>query len=693
MSIFLLDYERDLIVENYHREPLNRFYSSLVYRTHDRAKSPGLTDRKATNEWWYHAAEYVTEASMAYALEPDEVLSNWLRDVVLSIVRRPVDDWVGPWFRDHDKTPPIGNLETSHLCLAVAAALGLAPDVFYETEKDEIKDVLRERGIPLCLQWLESNTRMNNWRCIMTCGLAVSAAVLNDRVMMQRAVKEFQLCTLAFQPDGSYSESLQYGNYAAYGLMLAYEALVRCDPKYADDLPVEAYARGVRWSAYSFFYNKPLSKWGAYPRPRSANFNDSAAMHRPSADLLLHIAVRPKDMLPLEAGLARWLFDVLYLPFTGAGQGPFHVSSFSFYNQFGFLTLPLLLQAAEPLSPTDAQLPPVASFSNGDCFVRDKWGGSTILAIRSGKDPLNGPAHLHGDLNSFILVYNRERLLVDSGHSCYRNLMRTLECDSQSHNTCTFMVSDLADDVRQEDILTAKILQQRNQFRRDIVDGNPLPPVDRGGHTLLIARKGQVTVIASQAAKLYGPPIENFTRFWFLLGAHVLIVVDHIESAKPVITTWNWLLNNRDDSLELTVHKPDRLFMQRGDSGMHLSHFGHGILTGPIYGYVHDCYDPLPNQRGEGKPGSGLIFRWREREARLTRTVAHVIAMDNYGAIAGWNVDQDDEQIQCRGCGGNPDWNFRLQEEPLVFHVIEATNGEAFRVDQADNGEWNFSVC
>ena len=674
MSLFLTERERSLILQQRHEPPFSRLYDALRHRAHHRAESPGLTKLGTTTEWWYHAAEYTTDAAMAYALEPDTQLGAWIRDVVLSLVRRPEDDWIGPFFRNHQLSPPIGHLETAHLCLAVASALDLAPGVFSDSELCEAKAVLHDRGLPLCVRWLDRADHVSNWRCILTMGVAVTAAYLNDGVHMQRAAREFQLYGQAFQPDGSYGESLQYSNYAIYGLMLTYEALTRRDSSFAAKLSIAPYARSARWAAYSYLYSKPLPDWGPYPLPRSVNFNDCAAIYRPSGDVLLHISARAASELPMQAGLARWLFDTLYVstPSWGASDR----ATFGLVNDFGFLTLPLLLQAAESRSPAELDLPPIATFSNGDVIARNEWEGRTTLAVHGGGEPLRAPNHLHGDLNSFILVHNRERLLLDPGHSCYRNLMRTLDVGTQSHNTCTFTTVEPLNDPRQEDQFSVRTLEQTTTVRRPIHDGEFGASCDRGGRRLLAARHGSVTALGSEAGRLYGAPIETFARFWFLCGEHVLFIVDAITSSQPVRTTWNWLLNNRDGGLELEVVKPDHCIARRGDAGLKLFHLGPGTLSGPTYAYVHDAYHPLPNQRGEGRPGSGLRMQWQEHDAGTDRVVAHAIAVDSYGAIKGWHVTRSENYVALVGPGDAQRWALEIGADPLSFRIY---HGEAPR--------------
>src|SRR5690606_26547932 len=170
--------------------------------------------------------------------KPSANLDAWLRDVTLSVARRPVADWVGPSFRDHHASPPKGHLETAHLAWGVAVVLDLAPDLFTETERIELSDTIREKGLALCERWLAANHHLANWPRVLNAGAAPVAAVLHDRPALDRAAVEFHRCADIFQPDGSYSESLHYGNDAAYTLMIAREALVRRDPALDATLPL-----------------------------------------------------------------------------------------------------------------------------------------------------------------------------------------------------------------------------------------------------------------------------------------------------------------------------------------------------------------------------------------------------------------------------------------------------------------------
>ncbi|MCZ7599234.1 MAG: hypothetical protein M5U09_18175 [Gammaproteobacteria bacterium] len=326
MPLFLTAAERELIRAGQGRAPLHRYFWALHNRASKRAAEPGLRDVTATPEWWHYLAEYLTDGAMACALKPTEQLAAWVRDVTLAVARRPVDDWVGPWFRNH-REPKTGHLETAHVSWSIAVALDLCPEVFPTHEQDELRDALATRAIPLCRRWMETTHHLANWRCVLGAGLTVAAAVLDDREALEEARQHFLVTTQTFQPDGSNAESLQYGNYAAYTSMLSCEALLRAGV----EVSPARYAGYARWAAHSLFYCKPLSGWGAQPRPRSANFNDCGAITAPSPDLLLHLAARARDSHPTEAALARWLVDTVYEPTVG--QGPQDRATFGFVNR------------------------------------------------------------------------------------------------------------------------------------------------------------------------------------------------------------------------------------------------------------------------------------------------------------------------------------------------------------------------
>ena len=674
-SLFLTSSERSRLSALPRTSQTAELLNAMETRVRLRVASPGFSDPAATTDWWHHAAEYLSDAALIHAVRSSPNVAVWLRSAVLAIARRPLADWAGPPFRSFDGKHLVGSLETAHLTWGVAVAFDLASDQFTEPEQAEIASVLRSNGLIACRRFLENTNFCHNWNCVLLAGFAMSAAVLGDEQALSEAIAWFPLAADHFQPDGSYGESLQYANYAAYSIILAREAILRRAPR--ANLTLEPYARIVHWAAQAFFYRKPLSGWGEIPRARSANFGDSAALFRPSGDLLLSIAAHAKNDLPTEAGLARWLFDTLYSP---ANEPPPHdLASFGFLPGFGFLSVILLADAAPAVSPSEAGLATTAAFSSGDAFARDAWGGKTILAARTPSEPRHATAHIHGDIQSFILVHRNERLLVDPGHSCYRNLNHELEASSLTHNTCTFAIG-------------GRTLTQRGGINRSIIrnDGHPrgAGPVDLGGRRFLVAQAGPISMIASEAAPLYGKPMTRFVRVWILCGPHALYVVDRISSAEPVCTTWHWLLNNRDGLLELETTRPDRILARRVDAGLKLHHFGGGTMGGPVYAHVHDAYHPKPAQLGEGLSGSGLLMRWTETSPSDERQVVHALCMDSAAAISSWDTASDEKGYHISNLERGQQWTLSPRPDANTLEIRESVSGKSFIITYGSQGAW-----
>lgn len=599
-------------------------FAAIRKRAMERTANPGLEDPRATTEWWHYCSEYLTDAALVHAVEPSQKLDAWLHDAVMDLVRRPVADWSGPPFRYYGGGPMVGGLETAHLTWATAICLDMAGDIFSASETAEIKRALREKGMIPCKRYIDNSNFYHNWNCIIHAGYTVAAAVLGDAVALDAAREYFLHYALDhFQDDGSYGESLQYANYAAYGLMLSHEALLRSGSL---SRPVEAAYFGLpEWAASARFYRKAVSGWPVEALlPGSANFGDSGATFRPSGDLLMHIAARSRKDV---AGLASWLFNESYLPLDAPAIHD--MASFGFIPDFGFLSVLLSSEAAAPSSAAELSLPLARTFSGGDSFLRSGWeDDGTVLAFRSASEPRHAVAHLHGDANSIILSHGRERFLADPGHSCYRDITRSLDTSTSSHNTCTFTLPD------------GTVLGQKGGRNR-MFDSDPL---SLGGRRLMCVDSGEVSIVANDAAELYGEPIREFSRYAVLCGSEAVFIIDRIRSDVPVKTSWNWLLDNRDGRLEFKVRQPDGLWARRGDAEISLERTGSpASLNGPSYALVHDAYHTLPGQFCEGVPGSGMSFRFTDKEASRESVTVYKIALG--GGPCGWNLSRNDDTL------------------------------------------------
>ena len=93
---------------------------------------------------------------------------------------------------------------------------------------------------------------------------------------------------------------------------------------------------------------------------------------------------------------------------------------------------------------------------------------------------------------------------------------------------------------------------------------------------------------------------------------------------------------------------------------MKLFHAGESTLSHPVYGYVHDAYHVEPNQCGEGQPGSGLLYRFTEKQSTLRRTVVHAIALDEAAYVGTWALHSDENSHTLTN--GQRCWTLTLHE-------------------------------
>jgi hypothetical protein len=188
--------------------------------------------------------------------------------------------------------------------------------------------------------------------------------------------------------------------------------------------------------------------------------------------------------------------------------------------------------------------------------------------------------------------------------------------------------------------------------------------------------------------------VREFKRFWILCGGQALFVVDHVRAERPVRAHWSWLLNNRDETLDLKIVRPDRLVARRGAAGMKLFHLGGGTLEGPLYSYVHDAYHPLPARHGEGKPGSGLLVRWHAAQPQRESLTVHAICLDDPGSVAGWHLYlPDDGSTLLESPGGGERWKLQVDDDGGALTVTEVNNGQGVHAASTGDGRWKLTDC
>jgi hypothetical protein len=157
-----------------------------------------------------------------------------------------------------------------------------------------------------------------------------------------------------------------------------------------------------------------------------------------------------------------------------------------------------------------------------------------------------------------------------------------------------------------------------------IREGKPDAPIDRGNRLLISEQAGPLAVMEAEVSAAYGQPITHLSRLWMMAGSNIIFVVDR------------------------------------------------GGATG------HDAYRVEPNQRGEGKPGSGLAYRFSEKTAQRSRTAIHALALDDSVLLHSWKLKSDGNNRTLSN--GKYSWTLALLNEKANQLLMESGHGRRWYV-------------
>lgn len=595
----------------------DRLYTLLRERTFRNTREDKLVQSADTQEWYHLVWERMADAGFVYRAEKDAGLGRWIHDRTMEMVRMSLDDWIGPWYRVNLRKRQAGALETAHITLGVCEAYENAREVFDEGELQEIRKALHDKGLFLCRRFADEiyeGKNGFNWFMVLLNGYGSAALVLDEKEEIAHA-RELLERFAGFYNQDCYGESVQYSNYASLHLAFFMEGLIRSGYGEAETLPLHCLGNLMGWYAASLQRVKERPGYDC-PVPRTFAFGDSSNLFRPTAGLLAHVAVRLKDKAPVNAGLATWLFETLY------GQEkslPDELATFGFFNQFGYHSIVMYPAMHRAVSPEEAGLPLVMGFDIGHIILRDRWEDPKMaLALAAGYQPLQVSVHRHLDQNSFQLTIGRERMLIDPGHCCYRLRTQERSKDEVSHNTISIRYQGNL--VRQREVVPQKGLGEASVYNKLLVN----------------ERFQDMQVVISDATRLYEAPVKKAVRAWILRMPDLVVVCDYVLAEEPVELITRLVANNRDNRLGMERQGEDFLTLTRGDSVLEVHQVfsqADEIRETPAlsfdWSFLHDYYHPLPNQAGQGKEGSALVYVWTSRQqAREHRRVQVLVGRD-----------------------------------------------------------------
>lgn len=640
----------------------SNLYQAMRARTMRNTRAPGLVQPEDTQEWWHLCWERAADAAFVWHVEQPEALGVWLRDVGLWLARLDADAWIGPWFRGRE-TPLVGMLETAHATIALCNIIDLAAPLFSRDELEEMRAAVHDKGMLPCMRFCERvqerGTHINNWYCVLLGGFGTAAVTLGDVETIEKAIKWLPAAWSLYNDD-SYGESVQYSNYASLTLAHLQEVLLRGQPECAPLLQYP-YATLMPWYAASFLHMKPLAE-GETVYPRTFNFADSSALFRPTGDVLAQVSARLAAKYPREAALASWLFETTY---ADPDIGPDELATFGFFNQFSYHSVLMQPDMAEAASPEALGYGESIGFSNGHVIWRDRVSSPrAAMAIQAGYAPMNVTSHRHQDHLSFQLAQGMERMFIDGGHCCYRLASWRFATSSAQHNVFDF--------VREDGSVIGQKMAEGNFFVRK----DPLVRNEK------LMRIGSAQVLVADASDAYPAPILSAKRAFVSVLPGAVFIIDAATALEPVRMRSHFALNNRDGALGVnraTDHK--FVFRRHGEAAklFESAAFLDGARQPSTlrldWGYAHDYYHPLPNQAGQAKEGSALIYSWDSPRAGQTHLRVYAIAMDRDPAIRGWHILETEPMM----------FTIESPEKQPVLRVRVSPAGRVFLID--DQGE------
>lgn len=583
---------------------------------------------------WLHCMQgRLSRAGFVHAFMPEPKLASWVHDSVMTVIRQPLDIWVGAAFRTRHN-PPSGSLETSHLCVGIVHAVDMNTSLFSQEELTEIGQALRDKGLYLIKNWFkrfyQPGLPVHNWFTVLLAGQAVVAAFLDMEEEFEEILSMYDFLTNLFNKD-SYGEPVGYWSYCAVHMVEIREYVARYKKELAESMDTSCYANCIPWAVASFLRTRKIPGWKDPVYSVCLNFGDSAYVRRFHERLLLSIATTEKNSNPNIAGLSRWLFDQQYQK----GILSFEEKELGNHNPIEWWTPVLYATATEPISPQEAGLLPAMAFATGDVIIRDSWTDTkTVLAIRGGYESLNTFAHRHQDLNSFILSFGQEEFFIDPGHCCYRLDQYEVCKQTGAHNTVQL--------IKGEELLGQKIAKGCFNNREE--------PYSR---KIDFRTENGVTIYSADAALAYGEIADKVIRTYTMVSENLILIRDDVVTKEPVKLLANFHINNFFNDLEYSLDKEKGvatlLRNQMGCKLVQLSCYADGAqannILGNKWGVMHLNYHPYPNHKCQGLDGSALICQYKTEEEACRHTCLYAIIVDTKDNLDCWKIESHKEEV------------------------------------------------
>ena len=352
--------------------------------------------------------------AVAEAYENKGRFTEKLMDVVWAIMEEstwllPAHLYCSPHYSDATLGPVFGDNSLHGLALFAASTCGALATVYMlcKDKLDEIDPViarkmeysLKERGIKNFLQtefWWGGGLgrKTNNW-CpwILSNILLTTAVVEKDTYVRERVVSKamnyldnFLAC---YEPDGGCDEGPAYWGAAGASLFDCLELI--------EDMSggqISIWDSQLVKNIGDYIYKVNISG------NRYVNFADCAPQTSPNAGMLVRFGQKTNSSFLVSFGKKQ------------AKYGDHFFSASHMYRSLKWLSTPYVKDESCPM-PLYSVLPDLGVMTARECEESDK---GMFLAAKAGT---NGEMHNHNDCGNFMVYYNGNPVIIDTGVGTY----------------------------------------------------------------------------------------------------------------------------------------------------------------------------------------------------------------------------------------------------------------------------------
>ena len=323
-------------------------------------------------------------------------------------------------------------------------------------------------------------------------------------------------------------------------------------------------------------------------------------------------------------------------------------------DRLGVLHRLLLPDTLSPRPPEDLPLDRVFNGIGWSVFHSDMAKPQDDLMVMFKSSPFGSISHSHADQNSFVIMKGGKALAIPGGE-------RYPQHGSPFHKQYT---------------------QQTVAHNALLIDGEGQRNQDdtAGGKFVDFRSTSRLAYVAGDASQCYPEPLKKNLRHVVYVRPSLLIVLDEVESAKPVALSW--LMHTKEKSVlhpasqSFTVQRDQsRMFVQLASStaDLEISQTNEWPMD-PKEGYPHI---------EAANPPAQWHFSAKANKKLQSHRIAAIMIVGDQAQMPAYKVRETDGRMRCEadldGGSAIAEINLRdpVPDTPLIHVTFQPDDGQA----------------